>query len=105
MELVHRGGVSKEMAMADYLSRVSIQGNIKGAKTAVVKVSEEGDIPIKGFLSMEKIKKVQDGDAEIRAWKKAITAPSGEDVSAERGGKFLSNLVQNGNGALWILYN
>ena len=54
---------------------------------------------------MEKIKKVQDGDAEIRAWKKAITAPSGEDVPAERSGKLLSNLVQDGNGAFWILYN
>ena len=102
IELVHRGGVSKEMAMADYLSRVSKNGNVNGVKIAVVKVSEEGAVPIKGFLSRDRIRKAQDADEEIQGWKKAV---SGVNPISGGGEKFLSKFVEDSAGLLWMLYD
>ena len=102
IELIHRGGVSKEMAMADYLSRVSKHGSIRGAKIAVVKVSGEGDVPIKGFLSKERIREAQEADEEIQGWKNAVSGMN--PISGGRE-KVLSKFVEDVDGMLWILYD
>lgn len=51
--------------MADYLSRINKEGQIIGGHFAVVKVSAEGAVPVKGFLSVENIKDAQEADPEI----------------------------------------
>ena len=105
MELVYRGGASKELSIADYLSRVSRNGQILGGKVAVVKVAAEGAIPVKGFLSVETIKEAQEGDTEIQEWKREIERPCGQGVALDGYQKFLGNLVLDERGMLRILYN
>ena len=99
MELVHRSGVSKELAIADYLSRVDRNGGIMVGKIMVVKVNADGDVPLAGFLSTEKLKAAQEADAEIREWRRSLHNSSGG-----KPWKFMSNLVQDEEGIMRIIY-
>ena len=105
MDLVYRGGASKELAIADYLSRVNRNGQILGGQVAVVKVAAEGAIPVRGFLSVEAIREAQEGDPEIQEWKRELEGPKGQVVAVDGYQKFLGNLVLDERGILRILYN
>ncbi len=105
MELVHRGGTSKELSVADYLSRVNNDGTIQGV--AVVKTMEAGEVPVKGFLSVEELRKMQLEDEQIKIWWKHITQETGEGIKAKEDSpklKFLQNMLLDSTGILRILY-
>ena len=105
MELVHRSGVSKELSIADYLTRVDGEGIVRQGTIAVVKVAKEGEVPIVGFLSVEDIRSAQRSDGEIKGWLQMMSKGKQDLQSGDSYQKFLGNLVVDDKGILRILYN
>lgn len=99
MELIHRAGASKELSVADYLSRVSYNGTVGGV--AAIKATEEGDIPIKGFLSVEELKEKQRGDEEVKGWIEEIEQ---DGPRVGDGTSIVDNLVMDEKGLLRARY-
>ena len=98
MELIQRSGNSKELSVADYLSRVTKTGAVKGV--AVVKISDEGQISVNGFLDVEEIKTAQESDEEVTGWKKMLKENRSEGTAY----KFLDSMVVDSQGLLRVIH-
>ena len=69
IELVHRSGKSKELRMADYLSRIKPNGEIGiQGSCAAVRVEERGEIETEAYVSRDELKKAQQEDSETAGW-------------------------------------
>ena len=94
--LVQRSGSSKELSVADYLSRVTNTGVVKGV--AVVKISEEGQPPVNHFLDVRKIKAAQENDEDISRWKERLRSPETRESPDKAKEQFTDRMVMDSNG-------
>lgn len=100
MELIHRSGKSKEMSMADYLSRITPLGEIpEHGLCAAIRVEEAGELETHVYVSRQELLKAQGEDEETASWANAIReGQNGQEPIVRR-------MKLDEEGLLMILYS